>query len=335
MVGVVSDPVFMNHDTGGYHPESPMRVHYVHTVFEPGDPGILMVDPVRADESDIRLVHSKGHLDRVRRACVPGRYVSLDPDTVCSKDSFDIALLAAGSLIRLVEMAVAGEIDCAFASVRPPGHHATPNEAMGFCLFNNVAVAAEKAIASLGVTRVLIVDFDVHHGNGTQDCFYSRKDVLYFSSHQYPFYPGTGGMHETGAEGARGYTVNCPLGARKGDGEFMALYERVLLPVMRAFEPGLVLVSAGFDAHAMDPIGGMQLSSRGFAALAGLILENARQAGAPVVFSLEGGYNLDALRDSVREVVEVMKGGQAPKVRPSGFRELDDICEVQARYWPV
>jgi len=335
MIGIVSDPIFMNHDTGGYHPESPMRIHYTHTVFAHGDPDIRMVKPERASTEDLRLVHTASHVDRVRRACAPGRCVSLDPDTVCSEDSFETALYAAGSVVRLVQLALAGEISSGFALIRPPGHHATPGDAMGFCLFNNVAVAAEKALRDMGVKRVLIVDFDVHHGNGTQEIFYDRKDVLYFSSHQYPFYPGTGSLGETGGRGARGFTVNCPLSPRKDDGDFVALYRSVLVPVMEAFEPGLVLVSAGFDAHSMDPIGGMELSSAGYAALAGLILETAGRLMSPVVFALEGGYNLDALRESVQAVVGVMKGEAAVQVREHRFRELDAICENHSKFWPI
>lgn len=336
MIGIVSDPtLFMRHDTGGYHPESPMRVQYIHTIFSGKDPDILMVEPVRASADDIRLNHSRTHIDRVVRSCMPGRLVDLDPDTVSSEDSYDTALHAAGSVIRLVQMALSGEISSGFAAVRPPGHHATHDDAMGFCLFNNVAIAARKAMRSLGVKKVLIVDFDVHHGNGTQDSFYGSRDVLYFSSHQYPFYPGTGRLSEIGSGGAEGFTVNCPLRGGRHDGEFLSAYRRVLVPIIEAFEPGLVLVSAGFDAHAMDPIGGMQVSSRGFAALAGLIMDAAARVRSPVVYVLEGGYNLNALRDSVQAVVDVMKGGPAPVIEETPFHELDEIIGVHSRHWPV
>ncbi len=335
MVGIVSDPLFMNHDTGGYHPESPMRIHSIHTVFSGKDPDLLVVDPVPADIQDVMLNHGKAHVERIKRSSMAGRLVDLDPDTVCSEDSYETALYAAGSLIRLVQMAIGGEISSGFASVRPPGHHATKDDAMGFCLFNNVAIAARKAIECFHIQKVLIVDFDVHHGNGTQDSFYGSREVLYFSSHQHPFYPGTGRLNETGSGRAEGYTVNCPLRAGTKDSEFLAVYQHVLVPIIESYRPGLILVSAGFDAHAMDPIGGMSVSSKGFAALTALIMEAATKVGSPVVYTLEGGYNLDALRDSVSAVVDVMKGGPAPKIEQTPFHGLDEIMGTHSRFWPL
>ena len=335
MIGVVSDPLFMNHDTGSYHPESPLRIQFIHTLFAPKDPEILLVDPVQATLQDILLNHEQYYIDHIQRSCSSGKHTDLDPDTVCSADSWSVALHAAGSLIRLVQMAVSGEIDGGFASIRPPGHHATADEAMGFCLFNNVAIAARKAIGSFGVKKVLIVDFDVHHGNGTQESFYSTKEVLYFSTHQYPFYPGTGRLSETGAPGAEGSTVNCPLGGGKTDGQYGALYRRVLIPIIETFRPGLILVSAGFDSHATDPIGGMQLSTEGFASLAGIIRDSAKSVNAPVVYALEGGYNFEALRDSVKAVIDVMKGGKVPVIEEKPLPELDEIIRTHARYWPL
>lgn len=335
MIGVVSDPLFMNHETGSYHPETPMRIHYIHTVFNGKDPGIVMVDPVQASPEDIMLNHEQYYVDHVLRSCSAKSLVDLDPDTVCSEDSYSVALYAAGSVIRLVQMALAGEIDAGFASVRPPGHHATADEAMGFCLFNNVAIAARKAIRFFGVDKVLIIDFDVHHGNGTQESFYSSTSVLYFSMHQYPFYPGTGRLSETGASGAEGYTVNCPLRGGKNDGQYVAVFRSLLVPIIEAFSPNLILVSAGFDAHAMDPIGGMQLSSKGFASLAGIIRGAAHKVHSPVVYALEGGYNLDALQDSVRAVIDVIKGGEPPKIEATPWPELDEVIKAHSLYWPI
>ncbi len=336
MIGVVSDPVFMQHDTGGYHPESPMRIQFVHSIFAAGDdPDIRLVDPVPAEEDDVVLNHGRAYVEKVRRLCDADSLVDLDPDTVCSPDSYRTAMLAAGSLIELTRLALEGSIHAGFAFVRPPGHHARKNEAMGFCIFNNVAVAARKAIASFGVEKVAIIDFDVHHGNGTQESFYSDAKVLYFSSHEYPFYPGTGSLSETGSGEGFGYTVNCPLRSGRNDGDFAAVYNYIMKPVIEEFEPGLILVSAGFDAHAMDPIGGMSVSSRGFAAITEIIQDAAHEVGAPVVYTLEGGYNLNALKDSVEHVMSVLKGRPAPAVAPVPFPELENMIRTHAAMWDI
>lgn len=335
MIGVVSDLRFMDHETGGYHPESPLRTHYLHTLFAGEDPGIMLVQPVASPVDDIVLNHGRTYIESIARTAERGSMVNLDPDTVCCPESYEVSLLAVGSLISLCRMALDREIDAGFACVRPPGHHARKDRAMGFCLFNNVAIAASKAIRSFGVERVAIVDFDVHHGNGTQESFYADNRVLYFSTHQYPFYPGTGALSETGTGEGTGYTVNCPLGGGKGDGHFLAVYRHILQPIIEDFEPGLVLVSAGFDAHAMDPIGGMRLSSDGFAAIAAIIQEAARNTDAPVVYSLEGGYHLGALKESVSRVMDVLKGTDTPSIEPLPFPELENFIRIHGRVWPL
>lgn len=335
MIGVISHPLFMQHETGPYHPEQPMRIQCIHSVFAQNDPDIAMIDPVPADLEDIMLNHEKNYIELVRRACCSNRYTSLDADTVCSEDSYTTALYAAGSVIQLMRMVLSGKIDAGFASVRPPGHHATYDSAMGFCIFNNVAIAAHKAISECGLGKVLIADIDVHHGNGTQESFYDSKDVLYFSTHQYPFYPGTGTMQECGSRGAEGFTVNCPLRGGKDDAQMVSLYRHILVPIIRTFRPELILVSAGFDAHRTDPIGGMKLTAKGFASIAGLIRDAAREAGSAVVYSLEGGYNLDALRESVLAVMDVMKGGKFPVIEDADWPELDGLMKAHSRYWPL
>ena len=335
MIGVVSDPRFMDHDTGGYHPESPMRIQYLHTLFARPDSGIMLTEPVCSTIEDILLNHGRSYIDSIARTADSDAYTDLDPDTTCSRDSYIVSLLAAGSVVRLTEMALDHRISAGFACVRPPGHHARKDQAMGFCLFNNVAIAAHKAIHSLGAEKVAIVDFDVHHGNGTQESFYSDSRVLYFSTHQYPFYPGTGALSETGAGQGAGYTLNCPMRGGKRDGHYLAVYRYILQPVIESFEPDLILVSAGFDAHAMDPIGGMQLSSNGFAAIAAVIQEAARDAGAPVVYSLEGGYNLAALKDSASRVIHVLKGEPAPDIEPLAFPELENFIRIHGSMWPL
>ncbi|MFY9399357.1 MAG: histone deacetylase [Desulfomonilia bacterium] len=335
MVGVVSDLRFMDHETGGCHPESPMRIQYLHTLFVREDPLVRLVDPVALSLEDALLIHDGGYLDSLARASASAGITSLDPDTVCSEDSYEVSLLAAGSLVKLTRLALEREIDSGFACVRPPGHHARRDCAMGFCLLNNAAICARKAIGSFGLERVAVIDFDIHHGNGTQESFYSDSRVLYFSSHQYPFYPGTGALHETGTGEGEGYTVNCPMSPGKEDGHYLALYRWVLLPILEEFEPELILVSAGFDPHAMDPIGGMKLSSAGFAAIAAVIREAALGVGAPAVYCLEGGYSLPALRESVSMVMDILKGGPAPEIEPLAFEELEGFVRTHGRTWPL
>jgi acetoin utilization deacetylase AcuC-like enzyme len=335
MIGVVSDPLFMQHDTGPYHPEQPLRSQYVHSVFTGKDPDLAMVDPVQALPEDIMLNHGRAYVELVKRTCSSSRYTYLDADTVCSEESYSTALYAAGSVLQLMRMALSGEIEAGFAAVRPPGHHATPDRAMGFCLFNNVAVAARAAVSGFGLSKVLIADIDVHHGNGTQDSFYRDRDILYFSTHQSPFYPGTGRIREAGAGKGEGFTVNCPLRGGTNDERMVSVYRHVLVPVIRAFGPELILVSAGFDAHRMDSIGGMSMTAGGFACIAGLIRDAARETGCPVVYSLEGGYNLDALRESVRAVIDVMKGGPVPVMKDADWPELEEFVKTHSCYWPL
>jgi acetoin utilization deacetylase AcuC-like enzyme len=300
------------HDPGRGHPESPARLRAVQQALEPLA-GPVWRAPRLATRAELERVHSAPHIDQVEQ--LRGRAGAFDADTSVSPGSIEAAYLAAGAAVEAVEEAVRGEHRQVFALVRPPGHHAESGHAMGFCLFNNVAVAAEHALAQLDCERVLIVDWDVHHGNGTQHSFAARRDVLFFSVHQFPFYPGTGALEERGQGAGEGYTINVPFPGGQGDGDYIGALSDVLLPAAERFAPDLVLVSAGFDAHRSDPLAGMHLSTEGYAAMMGLVRDIAeRHADGRLVMTLEGGYDLDALAESARACVEVLHGASPPSV---------------------
>jgi acetoin utilization deacetylase AcuC-like enzyme len=337
-VALLFDPVCLEHEPGPGHPESPERLAAIWRELTARQiAGTEVVGPPRATRAQLERVHGAAHVGKL--LSLAGRAGALDPDTVISPRSLDAALLAAGAAAEGVSRVLDGRSRGAFALVRPPGHHAESTRAMGFCLFNNVAVAAAEAHAR-GVERVLILDWDVHHGNGTQRSFYGRRDVLFASTHQFPFYPGTGDAPETGEGEGEGFTVNAPLAAGCDDGDFAAVFADALLPIADAYAPQLVLVSAGFDAHARDPLGGMEVSTDGFAALCGAVKAIAdKHCPGKLVLTLEGGYDLQALAGSVRACVEVLAGSTAPplqpRARPSAARALAQLHAAHGRRWSV
>lgn len=292
-------PAFLEHDTG-YHPESPQRLRAILAELERhGVPESALLKPEPVDLELLGEVHNPRYVAVLERASAQGGGY-WDMDTYISPGSYRAATLAAGAGVVAVDSAMSGRNG--FALVRPPGHHALYDSAMGFCLFNNVAVAAQHAIRKHGLERVLIVDWDVHHGNGTQDYFYDRDDVLFFSVHQYPFYPGTGAATEIGSGAGRGYTVNVPLPAGVGDEGYERVFDEILALVARRYRPELVVVSAGYDAHMADPIGGMAVSTAGFYGMAERVRrlsEEIGECGGRVACVLEGGYNVEALTASV------------------------------------
>src|SRR5205085_6134874 len=316
------DEKMTEHDPGPGHPESPNRLQAIWTdLARRPVAGTEVVTPPEATREELRRVHDDAYISRI--LALRGRAVQLDPDTATSAASVDAALLAAGAAAEAVRRVINGKAESAFALVRPPGHHAESTRAMGFCLFNNVAVAAAEAHAR-GLSRVLCVDWDVHHGNGTQHSFYHRDDLLFMSTHQWPLYPGTGHESETGADAGSGFTVNVPLPAGCGDDDYAAVFTDLLLPLADEYEPELILVSAGFDAHRDDPLGGMAVTSDGFAALCGAVKAVAdRHCKDRLVLTLEGGYDLPALARSVRGCVEVLAGATAPPLRPEPSRAKD------------
>jgi acetoin utilization deacetylase AcuC-like enzyme len=300
--GLVFHPDYLKHDMGTGHPESPARLRSVMGHLESS--GVLSrlrrIEPRPASEDWITKVHTPAYVAYLEaRVPATGR-ISLDPDTSLSPGSLQAALLAAGGALAAADAIMAGEVEHAFCAVRPPGHHAEANRAMGFCLFNNVAIAARYLQQRHGVGRVLIVDWDVHHGNGTQHTFYEDPTVLFFSTHQFPHYPGTGRATERGAGAGDGLTVNVPMDPGQGDAEYRQVFEQVLLPAAERFKPDFVLISAGFDAHRDDPLAGMALTEEGYGQLTRLVCGIALQhAGGRVLSCLEGGYNLQALARSI------------------------------------
>ncbi len=305
---IYSHPSFFAHDTGGGHPESPLRLRAIDTVLKRSEfAALIRNEAPRASMEQLRLVHTQSHIDRVFEL-IPGKgedIVFLDPDTIVSEQSGEAALHAAGAGCAAVDALFAGKADNAFCAVRPPGHHAMPEAGMGFCLFNNIAIAAEHARKAHGIRRVAIVDFDVHHGNGTQAAFEHDRDVLYASTHQYPWYPGSGAPNETGV----GNIFNVGLPSGSGSIEFRSAMQGKILPAVDRFKPELLLISAGFDAHRDDPLASLNLTEDDFAWITRQLLELAdRHARGRVVSMLEGGYNLEALGESVAaHVAELMK----------------------------
>ena len=307
----------LEHDPGPHHPERAARLLAVHrSLDEAPIAGTETRRPRRATEDELRTVHADAHVERM--ADTAGRlHVELDPDTATSPRSYEAALYSAGAAIDAAESVVTGAAAGAFALVRPPGHHALPGAAMGFCLFNNVAIAAEHAIRELGCKRVLVLDPDVHHGNGTQAAFWTRSDVLYVSSHRFPFYPGTGDLDEIGGGPGDGFTINLPLPGGSGDADFLHAYESVVAPVVDEWEPDLILVSAGFDTWAWDPMGGMLMTEAGYRALfASFARWAAAHCPGRIACVLEGGYNTTGVVTGVRAGIEALTGAGASAPPP-------------------
>lgn len=323
-------PVFLEHAEDG-HSESPERLRAVMRVLKETGvlPRLTALDPIPATDQQIQAVHSPELIAQIQSIVSRGGG-HLDYDTYTNARSLDAATLAAGAVVRAVDAVIATEVDNAFALVRPPGHHATRNRAMGFCLFNNVAIAAQHALDAHRLERVLVVDYDVHHGNGTQDIFYRTPRVLYFSTHQYPFYPGTGDWREIGEGEGTGYTVNVPLPPGVGDDGYQRVFDDLLFPLAERYRPELVLASVGFDAHWRDPLAMEDLSIAGYAALARTLLALAREnCAGRIVLALEGGYDLDALAYGAAATFRALLGDETIPdplgPSPRAGRDIGDI----------
>ena len=331
---LISSTRFEEHVTPPGHPERPERAHVLDVVASGYRArGGRVVEPELASREQLARVHTAEHLDRI--AGTTGRPMMLDADTFTSPASHEIASLAAGAAVQAARHALATG-DIAFAFVRPPGHHAEADKAMGFCLYNNVAVAAADAIAS-GLERVAIVDIDVHHGNGSQWMFYSDPRVLYMSSHQFPFYPGTGAADDVGHDAGRGFTVNLPLEAGATDDDVDLIYREAAVPILREFNPQLTLISAGFDAHEADPLASLRMSAAGYAGIAAR-LKDAAEASGRLALVTEGGYDLPALRECLEATTGVLTGiavelAPATAAAPRGERTLKAVRAAQAAFW--
>lgn len=325
MVGLVYDPVYLEHNMPG-HPESPDRLKSCLAHLKSA--GILerlqQVKAKPAGATILKLIHSEEHINHIRHLATQGE-AWVDPDTYISPGSYLAAAYAVGGVLAASSGVVSGDMEAVFALVRPPGHHATRDRAMGFCLFNNVAIAAAYAIEYLKLRRVAVIDFDVHHGNGTEAAFYADPRVLYISLHQYPFYPGTGAAEDVGEGEGQGTNVNLPLPAGCGDEEYIRVWDQIVPPVVNRFHPQLLLISAGYDGHWADPIGAMCLTIKGFGQIARRICDLAHQnSSLGTVWALEGGYHLEALAGAVEATIRVLLGdsefrdplGSAPYTAP-------------------
>ncbi len=325
----VYDPRYLEHNRPG-HVERRDRLEKTMEVLR--EDGLLdklvhlKATPVSMEH--LLKVHAQHYVNLVQEVSHSGGG-NLDPDTYVNDRSYEVALLAAGGMLNLVHAVLDGEVENGFALVRPPGHHALPGRGMGFCLFNNVAVAAKYALSQHGLSRILIVDFDLHHGNSTQDVFYGTSEVLYFSTHQYPYYPGTGHWSDIGRGEGEGYTVNVPLPPGVGDEGYGRIFDEVLYPVAERYRPELILVSAGYDAHWADPLGMLQLSAAGYTSLTRVVKEMAEEfCDGRLAFTLEGGYDLEAVAHSIAATLQALLGDDVtdplgPSPRPSV--SVDDI----------
>ena len=300
--GFLYDPVYLQHETGQGHPETSQRLvacmHYLQR--QPWFPALLPVAPAKADLKWIATTHTQEYIKHAAQTCAAGEPYLDSMDVSISRQSFDVALMATGGALALADQVVAGNLQNAFALVRPPGHHAENNMALGFCIFNNVAILARYLQQHHGLGKILILDWDVHHGNGTQHTFEEDPSVLYISTHQYPFYPGTGAASETGFGRGAGATLNCPMPAGSGDREYEQAFRERILPKIDEFQPELIIISAGFDAHRDDPLANIRLTTDFFGWMTRVLMDKAdHYAQGRIISLLEGGYNLQRLPECI------------------------------------
>ncbi|HET6447678.1 MAG TPA: histone deacetylase [Conexibacter sp.] len=333
----LSHPASFGHDIGG-HPERPARIVAIEQELARHDwLGMERVEAPRVASATLTAVHPARHVRGIEELCrsaPPAR--AIDSDTFVVETSYEAALHAAGGAVRLVDLLLTGEAPTGFSALRPPGHHAEPTRAMGFCLFDNVAVAAQHALDAHGLERVLVLDWDVHHGNGTNAAFHASPNVLFVSLHEWPLYPGTGPASDVGSGAGLGHTVNLPVAAGAGDALYASLLEHVVAPLARAYEPQLLLVSAGFDAHRDDPLAGLELTEDGFAALTGTLRRLAADLDVPIGAVLEGGYDLRALAASTAAMLRALTAADPPPAADVPLLPEARSARVRlAEHWPT
>jgi acetoin utilization deacetylase AcuC-like enzyme len=333
----VIDERYEAHRAAAGHPERPERIRVLRETLEVYHrDGLIRIEPRLATEEELLTNHAQSLVDEIR-ATADSAYHVFDADTQACAATYETALLSTGGMLALLDAIMEKRADNGFAIVRPPGHHAEADRVMGFCFFNNVAIGARYLREKHGIGRILIMDWDVHHGNGTQRSFYASRDVLYVSTHQYPFYPGTGALTDIGVADGMGYTVNLPFPAGFGDAEYADAFERIIEPIARQFEPEFVLISAGFDCDGRDPLGGMNVTAAGFARMAQGLLAVARaHASGRCAAVLEGGYSLEALAEGVTRVIDEMGRESDPEPRnekTAAGALLAKISGVQKRFW--
>jgi acetoin utilization deacetylase AcuC-like enzyme len=344
--GIVKDQRYLEHVMDMGHPESPERLKAIYQMLEEKEMKNLVesVTPRAATREELEMNHTSKYIDLI--ASTAGKpYYRLDMDTSTCAKSYEAALFAAGGLLELIKAVMEGKVHNGFAMVRPPGHHAERDRAMGFCLFNNVAIGAYYALKNFSLEKILIVDWDVHHGNGTQNSFYEDPRVLYFSTHRYGFfYPGTGAATEVGKGKGEGFNVNVPISTGGSDADYGILFERILKPIALEYQPQLILISAGFDTHHDDPLGGMEVTEVGFARMTQILMEIANTtAQGRLAISLEGGYDVKGQSRSVKAVLkelaqvssldkkEILEKENANAPRMERF--INQLKEIQKRYW--
>ncbi|MGC8658789.1 MAG: histone deacetylase family protein [Desulfomonilaceae bacterium] len=327
-VGVIRDPRYLDHKPGLVHPESPGRLRSIYRMLDKefGD-RLVQIDPKLASLEQLQMAHTPSYIDLIM-STAERDFTPLSSDTFVSAKSYLAAWLAVGAGISAVDSLMAAEVRVCFSLVRPPGHHALADRAGGFCIFNNIGIAAKYALEKYDIRRLLIIDWDIHHGNALQDLFYRDKRVLYFSSHYMGWYPNTGDWEETGEDEGTGYTVNVPVPKELEDDDIVYVYQNSLNPIVRKFKPDFIMVAAGFDAHERDPLGRTRLTEKAYRSLTQIVLQLSDARGVPLFFSLEGGYDSRALTNSVREVLAMLAfEGRRDRLNIESTRRAEEILK--------